>query len=118
MDRGAHHDSEPLVSSAGSLQAAPIDGDERERRSKHCRKIVAVATVLGIIGLVIGLTIGFAGNKNNDSSSTGPGGPIVINTWWPDASMAAYNMLTNGSAAIDAIEIGCECCNLAALLVR
>lgn len=53
-------------------------------------------------------------NQESDADLTGSVSPVVINTWVPngfsDAAANAWDMLSAGKPALDAIEHGCNWC--------
>lgn len=40
-------------------------------------------------------------------------GPVVVNTWFTDANAAAFELLSSGYAALDAVETGTTFCETA-----
>lgn len=68
------------------------------------------------MGAAIGVGLGLAAlNKQSGSGSNNIPfqGPVVINTWFPNACQAAYNATLDRAYALDAVELGCTVCEVA-----
>ena len=59
------------------------------------------------VAIAIGVTI-YA--KTETPAPAPPVLPVVVSTWFPTAVQEAYNLLSQGYSALDAVELGCTLC--------
>ena len=75
------------------------------------RAFLLFIVVGGVVGLFVGLLLGPAQESQDTSNAGGSGGfPVVLNTWFEGSTTTAWYLLSNGSAALDAVEAGCQYC--------
>ena len=97
-----------------SNEQDPICGGLCRRISKlpaSARAFLLFIVVGSVVGLFVGLLLGPAQESQDSSNTSGTGGfPVVLNTWFEGSTTTAWNLLSNGSAALDAVEAGCQFC--------
>lgn len=103
------------TTAAGDGTREPAGGAACWQRSpSSLRWTVGCSAV--VLVTAVALWIGYAGSRSG--AAKGPGGgpagvPIVVNTWFPDATAVAYGLAAAGYEAMDAVQAGCAFCEAA-----
>eukprot|EP01112_Ceratiomyxa_fruticulosa_P013739 TRINITY_DN387_c0_g8_i1.p1 TRINITY_DN387_c0_g8~~TRINITY_DN387_c0_g8_i1.p1 ORF type:complete len:358 (-),score=56.59 TRINITY_DN387_c0_g8_i1:98-1171(-) len=88
--------------------------DNNRVSNKYLKSIVfSIVLSLIIAGVVLGLVLGLKKDNKKDTPKTGSIVPIVVNTWpWSYANNDAWLALANNGSSLDAVEKGCNYCEL------
>lgn len=76
-------------------------------KSRRAALIGAVALTSAAAAIGVGLSVATSGASAQPSMQALP---VVISTWFPTAVQEAYNLLSEGYTALDAVELGCTVC--------